>query len=48
MKFHGNPSSGSRVVRCGQTAMTKLIDAFRNFGKGSENYLSRGDHSSWI
>jgi hypothetical protein len=26
-----NPSSGSRVVPCGQTDMTKLIVAFRNF-----------------
>jgi len=34
-KFHENPSSGSRVVSCGQTDgqtdMTKLIVAFRNF-----------------
>jgi len=35
IKFHGNPSSGSRVVPCGrtngQTDTTKLIIAFRNF-----------------
>ena len=35
--FHENPSSGSRVVRCGQrerrTDMTTLIVAFRNFAK---------------
>ena len=31
IKFHENPSSGSRVVPCGQTDMTKLIVAFRNF-----------------
>jgi hypothetical protein len=34
-KFHENPSSGSRVVPCGQTDgwtdMRKLIVAFRNF-----------------
>ena len=39
IKFHENPSIGSRVVACGQTDgrthrradMTKLIDAFRHF-----------------
>jgi len=35
--FHENPSSGSRVVPCGQTDartdMTKLIVVFRNFVK---------------
>jgi hypothetical protein len=35
MKFHGNPSSGSRVVSCGQmdgqTYVTKLTVDFRNF-----------------
>jgi len=31
MKFHENPSSGSRVVPCGQTDMVKLILVFRNF-----------------
>jgi hypothetical protein len=30
-KFHENPSIGSRVVSCGQTDMTKLIVALRNF-----------------
>jgi len=29
--FHENPSSGSQVVACVQTDMTKLIVAFRNF-----------------
>jgi len=33
IKFNENPSSGSRVVPCGQTDMTKPIDAFRNFAK---------------
>ena len=31
IKFHQNPSSGSRVVPCGRTDMTKPIVAFRNF-----------------
>jgi len=37
MKFHENPSSGSRVFPCGdgrtdgRTDMTKLIAAFRQF-----------------
>jgi hypothetical protein len=30
-KFHENPSSASRVAPCGQTDMTKLTVAFRNF-----------------
>jgi len=29
--FHENPSSGSRVVPCGQTVVTKIIVTFRNF-----------------
>jgi hypothetical protein len=31
--FHENPSIGGPVVSCGQTDMTKLIFAFRNFSK---------------
>jgi len=31
IKFHENPSSGSRVVPRRQTDMTKLIVVFRNF-----------------
>ena len=31
IKFHKIPSSGSRVVSCGQTDMTNLRVAFRNF-----------------
>jgi len=38
IKFHENPSSGSRVVSCartdGQTDMNKLIVSFRNFANG--------------
>jgi hypothetical protein len=31
IKFDQNQSSGSRVVQCGQTDMTKLIVAFPQF-----------------
>ena len=31
LKFHLNPSSGSRVVACGRTDMMKLTVAFRDF-----------------
>ena len=31
IKFHENPSSGSRVVPCGRTDMTNLIVALQNF-----------------
>jgi hypothetical protein len=41
VKFHANPSSGSRAVPCGQadrqTDMTKLIVAVRNFADGTKN-----------
>jgi len=44
VKYYENPSSGSRVVPCGQmderidgqTDMTKPIVAFRNFAKAPE------------
>ena len=44
-KFNKNPSSGSRVVPCGQTDgrrdkqtdMTKLIVAFRSFANAPKN-----------
>jgi hypothetical protein len=41
INFHQNPSSGSRVVPCGQTDMAKLIVAFRNFAKAPNNCLSK-------
>jgi hypothetical protein len=41
INFRQNPSSGSRVVSCGQTdertLMTKPTDAFRNFANAPEN-----------
>jgi hypothetical protein len=37
IKFHQNPSSGSRVVPRGQTNKTKLIVAFRNFANAPKN-----------
>jgi hypothetical protein len=37
VKCHENPSGGSRVVPCGQTDITKLIVAFRNFANAIEN-----------
>jgi len=36
-KFHENPSSGNQVVPCGQTEVTKLIMAFRNFANAPKN-----------
>jgi len=41
IKFHENPSSGSRVVPCGrtdgQTEVRKLIISFYNFAKSPKN-----------
>ena len=37
IKFHQNPSNGSRVVPCGQTDMTKLTVAFRNVANAPKN-----------
>jgi hypothetical protein len=39
IKFHQNTSIWRRIVPCGQTDMTKLIVAFRNFAK-APNKLS--------
>ena len=40
IKFHGNPSSGSRVVPCGrpyrEADIMNLIVAFRNFANASK------------
>ena len=44
IKFHENPSSGSRVVHAdGSTGMTKQIVAFRNFPKGPKNNKTNVD-----
>ena len=40
IKFNNNPSSGSRVVLCGQTHMTKLIVVFRNFANRLNTVIS--------
>ena len=41
IKFHQDPSIGCRVIPCGQTDgqtdMTKLIVAFRNFANAHKN-----------
>jgi hypothetical protein len=45
IKFHQNPSSGSRVVRCGrtdgETDMTKLLAAFRNFANAHKSIATK-------
>jgi len=38
IKFHENMSSRSRIVSCGQTDMTKLMVAFRNFANAPKNW----------
>jgi hypothetical protein len=37
IKFHQNPSSGSRVVPHGETDMTKLTVAFCNFASAPKD-----------
>jgi hypothetical protein len=39
IKFYRNPSSGSRVVPCGRTAMTQLIVAIRDFANAPKNVI---------
>jgi hypothetical protein len=39
IKFHQNPSCGSRVIPCGQTDM-KLAVAFRNFANAPKKGVS--------
>ena len=39
IKFLGNPSSGSRIIPCGRTNMTKLITAFCNFANAPESIM---------
>jgi len=40
INFTENPSSGGRVVLCGQTDMTKIIAALRNFANAPIYCLS--------
>jgi hypothetical protein len=53
IKFHENPSSGSRVVPCGRTDgqsdMTKLIFAFRDFSNTPKNIFGgKGSQAPYI
>jgi hypothetical protein len=41
IKFHENPSSGSRVVPCGQTDMKKPVVAFRNIANAPNKTSKR-------
>jgi hypothetical protein len=52
IKFYKNPSNWSRVVPCGwteaqtdgQTNLTKLLVAFRNFAKAAKNLSKKKTH----
>ena len=45
IKFHENPSSGSRAVGAdGQTDVTKLIVPFRNFANALSNVFGGKGH----
>jgi hypothetical protein len=44
IKFNENMYSGSKIVLCERTAMTKLIVAFRNFAKKHLKIALRGGH----
>jgi hypothetical protein len=37
IKFHGNPSSGSRAYACEKTDVTNLIGAFRKYENAPKN-----------
>ena len=37
IKFHQNPSTGSRVVPCGRADMVELEVAFRSFSNAPKN-----------
>ena len=43
-QFHESSSSGSQVVPCGQTDMTNLIVAFRNFENAYKQQKQRTLH----
>jgi hypothetical protein len=38
IKFDGNPSSGNGADTCGQTDMTKVMDAFHDYVIAPENF----------
>jgi hypothetical protein len=42
INLHENPFSGSRIVPCGQTDMTKLTVDFRNFANEHKNFYWLG------
>jgi hypothetical protein len=44
IKFHENPSSGSRVVPCGQRDMTTLLVTFRNCSTAPKNLKHVADY----
>jgi hypothetical protein len=44
IKYHENRFSRSRVVPCGQTDMTKLIDAFRTFANAPKKRMDEFLH----
>jgi hypothetical protein len=46
VKFHENPSRGSRVVPSGQTNTTKLILVVRNFTNSSKNHITPNNYSN--
>jgi hypothetical protein len=47
IKFHENPSSGSRVVWYGQTDMTKLMVAFRSFANAPK-IVTKDKNLCWM
>jgi len=42
MRYYENPSSGSRVIPCSPTNMTKLVVDFRNFSNAPKNWEKGG------
>ena len=40
IKFYENPSSGRRVIACGETDMTKVTVVFHNYAKAPKTYSS--------
>ena len=47
IKFDGHHPTGSPVVPCGRTDMTKLIDAFRNCANAPKKKESKDIHVFW-